>query len=106
MGLTEGRAKGDGSMGGGACTWDPVLGKGGFLHLELITANQYGKRRERAGEKAITVTGIGDEAYVSPAPADLGIQVKKGDKYFRIDGNARLTQDKLESLARAVSGRL
>lgn len=106
VGLKHGKSKRESNMADGGCTWDAVLGSGGFLHFEFMTANAYVKRKERLADRATTVNGIGDEAFVSKALVGHAIHVKKGDKYFKIDGNAQLTQQKLEPLARAVVGRI
>lgn len=106
VGLSQGNAKRESNMSDGGCTWDPVLGNGGFLHFEYLTGTSYEKRKDRAGAQAVAVSGIGDDAFSAKALTGHAIHVKKGAKFFRIDGNAQLTPEKLESLARAVVQRL
>jgi hypothetical protein len=117
VGLAKGRAKPDKTISGTECTWDPVLGAGGFLHLQEMPATNFEKRRERAvrtdAEKAsptdrvmVVISGIGDEAFVQNWKSNPTITVKKGDRAVHIGGNARLKQDQLETLARAALGRM
>ena len=117
VGLAQGRAKPDKTIGGTECTWDPVLGSGGFLHIQEMPATNYEKRKERAvrtdAEKAtptdrvmVVISGIGDEAFVQNWKSNPTITVKKGDRAVHISGNARLKQDQLETLARAALARM
>jgi hypothetical protein len=106
VGLKEGRAqRGNDVAGGVACTWDPVLGGGGFLTLHLQTADQYEKRQQRA-KSSEPVAGLGTAAFVVKGLAGSIINVKAGERSFRIDGNARLDRARLETLAKAVLSRL
>ncbi len=117
VGLSQGKAKADKTISGTECTWDPVLGAGGFLHLQTLGAEQFEKRKQRAiqadekksessGGEMVTVVGLGDEAFVQKWKPNETITVRSGDKAFHISGNARLKQPQLESLARAVLTRL
>jgi hypothetical protein len=117
VGLGKGRAKPDKTISGTECTWDPVLGAGGFLHLQEMPAANFEKRKERAvrtdAEKAtaadrvmVVISGIGDEAFVQNWKSNPTITVKKGDRAVHIGGNARLKQDQLETLARAALARM
>lgn len=113
VGLSQGKAKPDRTISGTECTWNPVLGGGGFLHLQTLGAEQFEKRKQRAiesdakksasaGGEMITIEGLGDEAFVQKWKPNETITVRVGDKAFHISGNARLKQPQLESLARAV----
>lgn len=106
VGLHHGKSKRESNMAEGGCTWDSVLGSGGFLHFEFLTEKAYTKRKELAGSSAIAIEGLGDEAFVAKALTGHAINAKKGNKFFRIDGNAKLTPEKLESLARAAANRI
>lgn len=117
IGLSQGKAKADKTISGTECTWDPVLGAGGFLHLQTLGAEQFEKRKQRAiqadakksegaGGEMVVVVGLGDEAFVQKWKPNETITVRAGDKAFHISGNARLKQPQLESLARAVLTRL
>lgn len=117
VGLTQGRAKPDKTITGTECTWDPVLGAGGFLHLQTLDAAQFEKRKQRAvdadakksergGGEMVTISGLGDDAFVQKWKPNETITVKVEDRAFHISGNARLKQSQLESLARAVIQRL
>jgi hypothetical protein len=117
VGLIQGRAKRDKTITGTECTWDPVLGAGGFLHLETLEAAQFEKRKQRAidadakktergGGEMVMISGLGDDAFVQKWKPNETITVRVGDKAFHIGGNARLKQSQLEPLARAVFERL
>jgi hypothetical protein len=117
IGLTQGRAKPDKTITGTECTWDPVLGAGGFLHLQTLDAAQFEKRKQRAvdadakksergGGEMVTISGLGDDAFVQKWKPNETITVRIGEKAFHISGNARLKQSQLESLARAAIQRL
>ncbi len=116
-GLKQGNAKPDKTISGTQCTWDPVLGAGGFLHIQTMGKVQFEKRRQRAveadakksdraGGAMVSLKGLGDDAFVQKWKPNETITVRSGDKAFHISGNARLKQEQLESLARAVLARL
>ena len=102
-GLSMGRAKRENGIAGPGCTWDPVLGAGGFLHVEVMSLDAYAKRKERDTATLVMLAGIGDEAFIAKATAGHAALVKKGDRAARIDGNASLDRGKLEPLANAIS---
>lgn len=117
VGLSQGNAKPDKTISGTECTWDPVLGSGGFLHLQTLGAEQFEKRKQRAiesdakksasaGGEMVVIEGLGDEAFVQKWKPNETITVRVGDRAFHISGNARLKQPQLETLARAVLTRL
>jgi hypothetical protein len=106
IGLQAGRTqRGNDVAGGTVCTWDAVLGGGGFLTVHLQTVDQYDKREQRARDK-VAVAGLGEAAFVVKTAAGHAINVKAAQRSFRIDGNARLDRGKLESLAKAVLSRM
>ncbi len=117
VGLSQGRAKPDKTITGTECTWDPVLGAGGFLHLQTLAADHFEKRKQRAikadqkksergGGEMVVLSGFGDAAFVQKWKPNETITVQSGNRAFHISGNARLKQAQLEALAKAVLSRM
>lgn len=104
-GLSLGKAKPESSPKGPGCTWDPVLGKGGFLSVRVTSPKDFERRKSKA-TKATALEGLGDEAILYKALTGWGLLLRKGGTCVIIDGNAQLTKEKLEPLAKAVAAKL
>lgn len=106
VGLIPGEPKRDDSPAGNGCSWSPVLGHGGSVRMQFLSAETYGKRKA-LDERALTVVpDLGDEAFAIPGMSGEQLYVKKGQRAFRIDGDGRFDRMALRPLAKAIASRM